>query len=436
MKTQKRASSWPKPSETTFDDYKSWINAASKAAAREKEFTLWRSELNALISHACSSRNASAHDLTDGRLGKFLRFFTQQTTLSRRLNEPEQGMFAFLPGVIPIPFPPPRNPQFKFIDLFAGIGGFRLALQGCGGECVFSCEWDTAAKQTYFANFGEYPFGDIRQFTNPSLNDSEIDALIPDHDVLAAGFPCQPFSHAGVSARQSLGKKHGFECNTQGTLFFDLVRVAKVKRPRVLLLENVKNLQSHDKGRTFATIRQTIEEELGYSFSSTIIDASTLVPQRRKRCFMVCFRERSRDFVFPQISGPPLALRTVLEDEVSDWFTLSDRMWQGHIKRTERNLARGTGFTAFVADLDRPANTLVSRYWKDGKECLVPQEGKNPRFLTPRECARLQGFPEEFRLPQSANSAYRQFGNSVAVPVVKLVASAVVEQGLRSQRAA
>ena len=326
-----------------------------------------------------------------------------------------------------VPFGRPRVAKFTFIDLFAGIGGFRLALQAVGGRSVFSSEWDEKAKETYFSNFGEVPYGDIRAFTADTIPDRDLARLIPNHDVLAAGFPCQPFSLAGVSARNSLGQDHGFSCEIQGTLFFDLMRIAKVKRPRVLLLENVKNLRSHDAGRTFDKIRRTIEEDLGYSFNSAVLDSASLVPQRRRRCYMVCFRDGS-SFDFPDLSGEPLALASALEVNVDDSYTLSDRMWQGHVNRTKRNRDRGVGFSANTADLSRPSNTLVARYYKDGKECLVPQEGKNPRMLTPRECANLQGFPKTFKVHPTRSHAYRQFGNSVAVPVIDRIARAIVGQ--------
>jgi len=325
-----------------------------------------------------------------------------------------------------INFPPPRVPEFRFIDLFAGIGGFRLALQSQNGACVFSSEWDRAAQITYLNNYGELPFGDITAFTSEDIDDATLNALIPDHEILAAGFPCQPFSHAGVSARVAIGKDHGFKCNTQGTLFFDIMRIASVKKPKVLFLENVRNIERHDKGRTFAVIKESIDE-LGYDFKYAIIDASPLVPQRRVRCYMVCFRKDLEvDFIFPEIKGDPLPLKSILEYKPLEKYTISDKLWDGHIKRTSRNLERGTGFTAFTADLNRPSNTLVARYGKDGKECLVPQEGANPRFLTPRECARLQGYPDEFIIPQAKTPAYRQFGNSVAVPVVSKISEAII----------
>jgi len=316
-----------------------------------------------------------------------------------------------------VPFPPPLKAAFKFIDLFAGIGGFRIAMQELGGACVFSSEWDPYAKRTYEVNFGEVPFGDIRKI-------SEYD--IPDHDILCAGFPCQPFSLAGVSARNSLKTAHGFACETQGTLFFDIARIMKAKRPRIAFLENVKNLVGHDGGKTFSVIKNTIEE-LGYSFNYKIIDSSPLVPQRRLRCYIVCVRNTKNQFDFPAIQGPPLALKSILEKNVDESFTISSKLWEGHQRRTKRNLARGTGFTAFCADLEKPSNTIVARYGKDGKECLVSQGRKNPRMLTPRECARLQGFPEEFIIPHAKTTSYRQFGNSVAIPVIKRISGRIVE---------
>lgn len=336
-----------------------------------------------------------------------------------------------------IPQPPPVQPAFRFIDLFAGIGGFRIALQRLGGQCVFSSEWNGEAQVTYAANFGERPFGDITRFTavlgpdpdHPDLK--QLAAMIPDHDVLAGGFPCQPFSRAGVSARNSLGQGHGFACRTQGTLFFDIAQIAAAKRPKVLLLENVRNLELHDGGRTFAIIRQAIEEELGYSLEYRVLNAQSLVPQRRERVFMVAFRDDidAAGFKIPALEGPPLPLRLVLEDEASDSYGISQRLWDGHVNRSARNKARGAGFAASIADLDRPANTLVARYGKDGKECLVGRgPSRTPRMLTERECARLQGFPEDFLIPVAKTHAYRQFGNAVVVPVVEHVAQAALQR--------
>jgi len=313
------------------------------------------------------------------------------------------------------------NHSFRFIDLFAGIGGMRLGFHENGGTCVFSSEYDKNAQTTYKKNYGETPFGDITKI-------NEMD--IPEHDILLAGFPCQPFSHAGVSARNSRGSKHGFECKTQGTLFFDVMRIAVEKTPKVLFLENVRNIERHDRGNTFETIKESIKE-IGYDFQYAIINSATLVPQKRVRCYMVCFRsDLKKEFEFPDFSGLPLSLSSILEDQVNDKFTISDRLWLGHINRTKRNIARGTGFTAHTADLNKPSNTIVARYGKDGKECLIPQVGKNPRLLTPRECARLQGFPENFLFPNAKTPAYKQFGNSVAVPVIEKIAATIVEGGL------
>lgn len=324
-------------------------------------------------------------------------------------------------------FPVEKKTSFNFIDLFAGIGGFRLSLQSFGGNCVFSSEWDKSAQKTYLKNYGEMPFGDITSLTNSSVPDHELARMIPDHDVIAAGFPCQPFSHAGVSARTAVGIEHGFKCETQGTLFFDVLRIAQVKKPKVLFLENVRNLERHDKGRTFDVIRRSIDE-LGYDFQYKIIDSSTMVPQRRVRCYMVCFRkDLNVNFQFPDFSGDPLPLKSILEDNVSEKYTISEKLWQGHINRTKRNLERGTGFTAHTANLDKPSNTIVARYGKDGKECLIPQLGKTPRLLTPRECARLQGYPDNFWIPDVRTPAYKQFGNSVAVPVVKKIAKEITK---------
>jgi len=341
-------------------------------------------------------------------------------------NRVQSGIQKYLPIKWDVPFPPPEKAKFKFIDLFAGIGGFRIALQNQGGKCVFSSEIDNSAKKTYEMNFGEVPFGDIKEFTKTSISDKRLNELIPDHDILAAGFPCQPFSLAGVSARNYLGKEHGFGDDNQGNLFFDIIRIAKVKRPKVLFLENVKNLKSHDKGKTFETINEMILE-LGYSFNFAIINSNTEVPQRRERTYMVCFRNEV-DFLFPNFDGEPLPLKSILEENVSEEYTISDKLWLGHQNRSKRNKERGTGFTVKLADLNKPSNTIVARYYKDGKECLIPQDNKNPRKLTPRECARLQGYPEKFKLSNSKTAAYRQFGNSVSVPVIEKISKEIVKK--------
>jgi len=326
-----------------------------------------------------------------------------------------------------IPFPTPENPTFRFIDLFAGIGGFRIALQKYGGKCEFSSEINNSAKQTYLANFGDLPFGDIREFTGSDITDDELNLRIPNHEVLAGGFPCQPFSLAGVSARNFLGQVHGFSDKDKGNLFFDIARIIDVKKPEIVFLENVKNFRTHDDGNTFLTVKKTLED-LGYQVFSEVINAETWVPQQRQRFYMVCIKNRGinmeleSNFIFPKPKGEPKILSSILEENVVERFTISDKLWTGHINRTKRNRDRGTGFTADVADLQKPSKTLVARYGKDGKECLIPQNGKNPRKLTPRECARLQGFPENFILPSSNAAAYQQFGNSVAVPLIEDIA--------------
>lgn len=349
--------------------------------------------------------------------------YLNQEILSEKLSEPEQ---LYFPLKYDVPFPPPENEDFKFIDLFAGIGGFRIALQRVNGKCVFSSEIDNAAKRTYEENFGECPFGDIKQFTNSNTDEKFIDYAIPDHDILTGGFPCQPFSLAGVSARNHLGHAHGFLDLNQGNLFFDIARIISVKKPKVVFLENVKNFKSHNGGDTFNTVK-SILIDLGYDFHSKVINANKVVPQSRQRFYMVCFKGGNSKFKFPEFEGDPIPLKSVFEDEVPEKYTISDKLWAGHQRRTKNNLERGTGFTAFTANVDKPSATIVARYGKDGKECLIPQEDKNPRKLTPRECARLQGFPENYILPSSDAPAYRQFGNSVAIPVIQAIGEQIIK---------
>ncbi|MES2395432.1 MAG: DNA cytosine methyltransferase [Bacteroidota bacterium] len=358
--------------------------------------------------------------------------------ISSRLEDAVAKKFEINSTNWNVPFPPPQKPLFKFIDLFAGIGGFRIALQNQGGKCVFSSEINNAAKQTYESNFGEFPFGDIRDFSGPDITDEELDHLIPDHTILTGGFPCQPFSLAGVSARNFLGQVHGFSDEDKGNLFFDIARIVSVKRPDVVFLENVKNFKGHDNGNTFLTVKKTMED-LEYHFFSDIINAETWVPQQRRRFYIVCFKkkrknEKAPDFSFPKPEGEPKKLSDILENDVPFKYTISDRLWIGHINRTKRNLERGTGFTANLADLEKPSKTLVARYGKDGKECLIPQGDINPRKLTPRECARLQGFPESFILPPSDAPSYHQFGNSVAVPVIEAIAKNIVKKIFKKKK--
>jgi DNA (cytosine-5)-methyltransferase 1 len=306
---------------------------------------------------------------------------------------------------------------FTFIDLFAGIGGMRIAFQNAGGECVYSNEWNKYSQQTYFANFGEKPDGDI----------TKVDArTIPDHDILVAGFPCQPFSIAGVSKKNSLGRATGFEDKTQGTLFFDVCRVLKAKRPKAFMLENVKNLKSHDRGRTFKVIMESLDE-LNYQVFYAILDGQNYVPQHRERILIVGF-DRDRygndiDFKFnitPRAPKP--VMRDILEKDVDPKYTLSDKLWVYLQNYAAKHRAAGNGFGYGIADPDGISRTLSARYYKDGSEILIAQDGKNPRRLTPRECARLQGFPDTFKIVVSDTQAYRQFGNSVVVPLIENVA--------------
>ena len=316
-----------------------------------------------------------------------------------------------------------KNATFTFIDLFAGIGGMRIAFEKAGGHCVYSNEWNKYSQQTYFANFGEQPDGDITQ----------VDAYsIPDHDVLVAGFPCQPFSIAGVSKKQSLGRATGFEDKTQGTLFFDVCRVLKAKRPAAFLLENVKNLKSHDRGRTFKVITESLDE-LDYDVFYEVLDGQNYVPQHRERILIVGF-DRKRygnnvHFSFDLNPEEPRPLmRDILEKDVDDRYTLSDKLWTYLQNYAAKHKAAGNGFGYGIADPDGISRTLSARYYKDGSEILIAQEGKNPRRLTPRECARLQGFPDSFRIPVSDTQAYKQFGNSVVVPLMANVARLIVQK--------
>ncbi len=307
--------------------------------------------------------------------------------------------------------------NLTFIDLFAGIGGFRLAFEKLACKCVFASEWDKFSLQTYEANFGHLPVGDITK-----ISTSEI----PDCDILTAGFPCQPFSIAGVSKHNSLGISHGFKHPTQGTLFFDLVRIIKDKQPRAFLLENVKNLTSHDRGQTFKIIQETLTEELGYYLHYKVIDAALLLPQHRERIFMVGFKDNLA-FDFPKIVPNYVAIDDILEAKVDNKYTLTDRLWQYLQEYAAKHKAKGNGFGYGLVDLQGKSRTLSARYYKDGSEILIPQAGKNPRRLSPRECARLQGFSDSFKIVVSDTRAYKQFGNSVAVPIVECIAREIVK---------
>ncbi|RNC96204.1 DNA (cytosine-5-)-methyltransferase [Lysinibacillus halotolerans] len=314
------------------------------------------------------------------------------------------------------PFSPPDNPRFTMIDLFAGIGGIRLAFQRQGGFSVFTSEWDKFAAKTYRINYGEIPTGDITQVKTEE---------IPEHNILLAGFPCQPFSQAGL--------KKGFE-DTRGTLFFDIARILKDKRPQAFLLENVKQLRGHDKGKTLKKILEVLKEDLDYTVHVEVLRAADFgVPQNRERIYIVGFYNplggMDIPFKFPQPTLEPTRVGDILEREVDEKYTISDRLYQGHLRRKEEHKKKGNGFGfSLFNEGSTYTNTLSARYYKDGSEILIDQgPNKNPRKLTPRECARLQGFPDEFVIPVSDTQAYRQFGNSVAVPVVEAIARNMVD---------
>jgi DNA (cytosine-5)-methyltransferase 1 len=355
-----------------------------------------------------------------------------------------------------IPQRPTTSDDFTFIDLFAGIGGTRLGFERAGGRCIFTSEYDTFCQQTYKVNFrpDHEVHGDIKPIT---ATPERIAAAIPDHDVLVAGFPCQPFSIAGVSKKNALGMAHGFACETQGTLFFDICRILESKRPLAFLLENVRNLRTHDKGRTFDVIQRSLRE-LGYHIDIEVIDAKQWVPQHRERVFIAGFAEKT-GFDFGQVTRPagkPPTLCSILHPQngterpmppytdgkraiVSPRYTLTDHLWRYLQAYREKHQAAGNGFGFGLVNSRMTARTLSARYYKDGSEILVDRgKGKNPRRLTPRECARLMGFPDEFQIPVSDTQAYKQFGNSVVVPVVEAVAKAMSPHvvALKAQREA
>jgi DNA (cytosine-5)-methyltransferase 1 len=321
----------------------------------------------------------------------------------------------------------PESLPFTFIDLFAGIGGFRGALEKVGGRCLYSCELDKYSQKTYKAWYGETPqLDDIRRIKLPE---------VPNHDVLAAGFPCQPFSIAGVSKRKSLGMAHGFKCVTQGNLFFQLATVIRAKRPPVLFLENVKNLQSHDQGRTWAVIQETLENDLKYWVFHQVIDAAAWVPQHRERVYIVCFDKKQfpekPPFKFPsKPKGESPQLKDILESEPDPKYTLSSHLWNYLQRYADGHRAKGNGFGFGLIDPEGISRTLSARYYKDGSEILIPNvNGNPPRRLTPRECARLMGFDEKYqnKIVVSDTQAYKQFGNAVVPKVVEAVGRQLVK---------
>ncbi len=329
---------------------------------------------------------------------------------------------------------------FRFIDLFAGIGGMRRGFETIGGQCVFTSEWNKYAVETYCANFPNSTHAVAGDITKIEPDE------IPQHDVLLAGFPCQPFSIAGVSKKNALNRPHGFRCAAQGTLFFDVARIVEHHQPRAFVLENVKNLLSHNKGNTFEVIHRTLTEELGYQVFWKVIDARVFVPQHRERIFIVGFREKS-SFTFDNLTIPGLAAAPKLSDilhpqdgseqaderyttgnkgRVLDKYTLSSHLWQYLQDYAKKHQLKGNGFGFGLCGADDVARTLSARYYKDGSEILIKQSRRSPRRLTPRECARLMGFEKRgescFKIPVSDTQAYKQFGNSVVVPAVEAVA--------------
>lgn len=354
-------------------------------------------------------------------------------------TQPRKALLELLRSMKPEAAEKPEA-AFSFIDLFAGIGGLRKGFETIGGECIFTSEWDKYSQQTYRANFpdDQHPIaGDI----------TKIDAKdVPAHDVLLAGFPCQPFSLAGVSKKNSLKRPHGFQCDVQGTLFFDVARIIQHHRPKAFLLENVKNLKSHDRGRTFEVIMKTLQEDLGYTVRTQIVDARHWVPQHRERVFIVGFREKNNfDFagLIKPCDGPVPVLGDILHPEdgseeadekfteglkgrVQSRYTLSDHLWRYLQDYAEKHRQKGNGFGFGLVGPKNVARTLSARYHKDGSEILIRQSRKNPRRLTPRECARLMGFERKggkpFNFVVSDTQAYRQFGNAVVVPVVEAIA--------------
>lgn len=311
----------------------------------------------------------------------------------------------------------------KFIDLFAGIGGFHIAFENLGLKCVYSNEYDKYACQTYNSNFDDIDCRDIR-----TVKASEI----PSFDLLCAGFPCQPFSIAGVSKKKSLGRKHGFEDEKQGNLFFEIIRIVKYHKPKVLFLENVKNLKSHDRGNTWKIIRKELELA-GYSVFEKIIDGKNYVPQHRERVFIVCFNNKvypNIEFEFPNTPEKRIyELKDIILKDVDSKYTLSNKLWAYLQKHKENSKAKGNGFGFGLVDSkeDEFTRTMSARYHKDGSEILIKQTEKNPRRLTPLECAKLQGFPANFKIVVSDTQAYRQFGNSVVVPIIRAVGQQILD---------
>ena len=356
----------------------------------------------------------------------------------RETDPPSYLSDAIRRRILPLVDDQNEDSNFRFIDLFAGIGGIRLGFEDHGGKCVFTCEWDKFSQKTYLPNF---PQSSDHIFAR-DITEVDEKKDIPEHDVLLAGFPCQPFSIAGVSKKNALGRPHGFECATQGTLFFDVARIIAEKQPKAFLLENVKNLLSHDKGNTFKVILQILRDELGYEIHYKVIDGQHFVPQHRERILIVGFKGNT-DFSWDALQLPEkgtVKLSSILHPQdgtelaeepyttggkakINSKYTLTPKLWAYLQAYAEKHRKAGNGFGFGLVDGNSITRTLSARYYKDGSEVLVSQgKRKRPRRLTPRECSRLMGFPENFIIPVSDTQAYRQFGNSVVVPVIKEVA--------------
>lgn len=382
----------------------------------------------AVITHYQITKEASYGDAVEIASG--YTDITDTPTVKNIYDIVQKTMF----GNNIVPFPTPKKKLFTFIDLFAGIGGFRMALQNLGGKCIFTSEWDKYSKQTYFANYGEYPFGDITK--------DKVKEHIPEKfDLLCGGFPCQPFSIAGVSKKISLGRSHGFADEKQGNLFFHIADIISKHRPKAFFLENVKNLVSHDNKQTFKIIKETLEE-LGYSFNHKVIDGQSFVPQHRERTLMVGFDKEvygeniNFDFSKVKIPEEKQAIKSILQDEVELKYTLSDKLWnylQGYAKKHKE---KGNGFGFGLVNPEGVSRTISARYYKDGAEILIPQADKNPRRLTPKEAGALQGYPVypintqnealSLRIVVSDAQAYKQFGNSVVMPLIQAVGKEII----------
>ncbi|QEC67835.1 DNA (cytosine-5-)-methyltransferase [Panacibacter ginsenosidivorans] len=375
----------------------------------------------AVISHYLRTKNKKLKKPAIEFAANILEGYFDEEITNKVAEEALQYIIRFNDAVL---FPKPAFPKFTFIDLFAGIGGFRIAMQRLQGECIFSSEWDKMAQRTYYANFGEIPFGDITK--------EETKQWIPDKfDVLCGGFPCQPFSIAGVSKKNSLGRKHGFEDIKQGNLFFHIAEIIEKHRPKAFFLENVKNLVSHDKGNTFKVIRETLID-LGYSFHSKVLNGKHFVPQNRERTFMIGFDAEvfnyNEKFEFPDLPEANKKLKEFLEPKVDPKYTLTDHLWKYLQDYAQKHKEKGNGFGFGLADLNGISRTMSARYYKDGSEILIPQKNKNPRRLSVREAANIQGYPKDFIVDAvSMNQGYKQFGNSVVVPLIETIGDKIVE---------